>query len=213
LTNPKYTGYRGIHDVYSYFSEIHKDCNGTMIEVQYRTQHHHAWATANEVFTMLNPYQRTKFDQADADYMEFFRLTSEIFARVFDNMNSVYPNMTDEELLGNLSTINARIWMEEKLRNINVAKQHIKNATAILRFKSDGGLEIIPVPSFRKAMDFYFELEKEYPNDDVVLVNSKDASGIRSAYRNYFSDTTDFLSYLDYAKNVLTQSTLNLATM
>jgi hypothetical protein len=44
------------------------------------------------------------------------------------------------------------------------------------------------------------------PTDDVVLVNSRDASGIRSAYRNYFSDTTDFLGYLDHARKELSSS-------
>jgi len=32
------------------------------------------------------------------------------------------------------------------------------------------------------------------------LVNAPEAGDIRSAYRNYFSDTTEFLLYLDEAK-------------
>lgn len=69
IKRPKHTGYRGVHDVYSYTATTLKNafCNGTMIEVQFRTVHHHAWATANEVVTMITPGQRTKFNQADAE--------------------------------------------------------------------------------------------------------------------------------------------------
>jgi len=124
LKAPKKTGYRGIHDVYAYnsTSEKHKSCNGTMIEVQYRTVHHHAWSTANEVVTMITPGQRTKFNQADENYMEFFRLSSEMFARVFDGMTSVYPNLPNDVLVKKFDEIERKTWLLNRLKGLNVAR-------------------------------------------------------------------------------------------
>ena len=88
---PKDTGYRGIHDIYIYYSDS-KSCsvaNGLMIEVQFRTSAQHAWATANEIITMTTD-NRTKFNSGDTRYLEFFRLSSEIIARTAEQKNSVY---------------------------------------------------------------------------------------------------------------------------
>ena len=38
-----------------------------------------------------------------------------------------------------------------------------------------------------------FQLEKDNPDDNVVLVQADTFEQIRSAYRNYFSDATEFL--------------------
>ena len=51
ISEPKSTGYRGIHDVYSYDvnSQGGKIYNGLLIEIQYRTNVQHAWANKSEV--------------------------------------------------------------------------------------------------------------------------------------------------------------------
>ena len=59
LLRPKPTGYRGIHDVYSYDvnsknGELHK---GLLVEIQYRTLVQHAWATAVEVIGFITENQ------------------------------------------------------------------------------------------------------------------------------------------------------------
>ena len=49
ITNPKDSGYRGVHDVYAYKSKKGYDrsdkWNGLLVEIQYRTIYQHAWAT------------------------------------------------------------------------------------------------------------------------------------------------------------------------
>ena len=152
---------------------------------------------------MITPGQRTKFSQADADYMEFFKLASEMFARSFDNMNSVYPELSNDELLARFDEVEKRTWLTSRLKGLNVAREHIRSGTVVLRFTPGQELVVTPVPRFQDAMRFYFRAESEHPEDDVVLVNAPDAGGIRSAYRNYFSDTTEFLHYLDVAMGVL----------
>jgi len=72
-----------------------------------------------------------------------------------------------------------------------------------LRFARSKNLFVMPVPPFHEALKFYFQAERDFPEDDVVLVNAPEAGDIRSAYRNYFSDTADFLLYLQQAKRKL----------
>lgn len=211
IQNPRSTGYRGIHDVYSYRSRTPGliYCNGTMVEVQYRTIHQHAWSTANEVVTMITPGQRTKFNQADSSYIEFFRLSSEIFARAFDKMYSVYPDLSNDKLLNKFQNNVKETWLLNRLKGLNVVRQHIGRGAVVLRFTANQKLIVTPVPLFQDAMKFYFQAERDYPEDDIVLVNAPDASGIRSAYRNYFSDTTEFLSYIEQASDILEQDGSN----
>ena len=88
ITNPKESGYRGIHDVYAYQSKKGYDrsdkWNGLLVEIQYRTIYQHAWATAVEVADYLTNC-RAKFSQGNSDQQEFFRYASEIIARAYEN--------------------------------------------------------------------------------------------------------------------------------
>ena len=61
-------------------------------------------------------------------------------------------------------------------------------------------METVSFNEFSKANDEYFKLEKQYPDDDIVLVRTDDKSvgqTIRDAFRNYFADTTDFIDYVE----------------
>jgi len=206
IKTPRSTGYRGVHDIYSYNSGStnHLKYNGTMIEVQYRTIHTHAWATANEVITMTTG-QRTKFNNADRNYLEFFRLSSEIFARAFDDRTSVYPDETDSSIISKFDALDKILHITQRLKLLNIARADIENfdGGVVLRFESDGSLYIHPVPRFQNSIEYYFRIEKENPSSDVVLVNSAEAGHIRSAYRNYFSDTTEFLDFLSSGRKKL----------
>jgi putative GTP pyrophosphokinase len=56
------------------------------------------------------------------------------------------------------------------------------------------------------ATDLYFSLEKNNPGDDIVLVRAETFGEIRSAYRNYFQDTEDFVRYVDNGISNIFQS-------
>ena len=49
IAMPKISGYRGIHLIYSYLSDRKETYNGHTIEIQFRTELQHAWATAVEI--------------------------------------------------------------------------------------------------------------------------------------------------------------------
>ncbi len=198
IKNPKSSGYRGIHDVYEYNpkSKQGKPFAGLLMELQYRTQAQHAWATAVEVVSRITENQ-PKFDRGDERYKEFFRLASEIIARVHERSHSVYKDLPDKELVDRLLAVDSEINIIRMLRGLHVIYDERKyGGNMILQF-SPRGLTIHEVGSDQDATTEYFRLEKENPNDDIVLVNADTFDEIRSAYRNYFSDPSEFLDYLN----------------
>jgi ppGpp synthetase/RelA/SpoT-type nucleotidyltranferase len=199
IKHPKPTGYRSVHDIYVYdtSSMEHGALNGLMLELQYRTKAQHAWATAVEVITRITENQ-PKFDRGDERYKEFFRLTSEIIARTHEGCHSCYPDLSDRELLEHYVNVDGEIGVFQTLRGVAVI--HSSGTTGgnvILRFTKDGDLRLHFVSRGRVPTEVYFDLEREHPDDDIVLVKADTFAEIRSAYRNYFSDTADFLAYVE----------------
>jgi hypothetical protein len=94
IKKPKPTGYRGIHDVYTYQvnSAGGTPWNGLKLEIQYRTLPQHAWATAVEVADLITS-NRIKFADATQHYLRYFQLSSEIIARTAENSSSCCADM------------------------------------------------------------------------------------------------------------------------
>jgi ppGpp synthetase/RelA/SpoT-type nucleotidyltranferase len=194
--HPRNTGYRGIHDIYEYnASGSHADCNGLLLELQYRTREQHAWATAVEIITRVTE-NHPKFVRGDERYIEYFRLTSEIIARASEGLKSCYPDMPARELVERFNDLDHDIGVSALLRAITVTQMpsSAPGGNMILRFPVDGELRIHRVPPGRSPTDMYFELERVFPDDDIVLVRAETLADIRIAYRNYFSDTRAFLA-------------------
>ncbi|MCA3562760.1 MAG: RelA/SpoT domain-containing protein [Methylocystis sp.] len=198
IKRAKFTGYRGVHDIYSYFSQSLDSsvANGLMIEIQYRTKIQHAWATANEIVTMTTQH-RTKFAVGDERYLEFFKIVSEIFARAFENTRGCLAEIDNSDLIKRFKEIDNEINLVRFLNNLPVVYRNIdfKNS-AVLQFTKEN-LIVHKIPLFANAQDTYFKIEKEYPDDDIVLVLSETFDQIRSAYRNYFSDSKEFNQLLN----------------
>jgi GTP pyrophosphokinase len=95
-----------------------------------------------------------------------------------------------------LLAVEAEINVVRMLKGLHVIYDERKyGGNMILQF-SQRGLTIHDVGSDQDATTEYFRLEKENPDDDIVLVNADTFDEIRSAYRNYFSDPSEFLDYL-----------------
>ncbi len=69
IANPKPTGYRGVHDVYAYDvqSRVGRHLKGLLVEIQYRTDIQHAWATSVEIIGHITASQ-PKFERGDIRY-------------------------------------------------------------------------------------------------------------------------------------------------
>ncbi len=201
IKTPKDTGYRGIHDVYEYDvnSESGKSLAGLYIEIQYRTLVQHAWATAVEVVGFITESQ-PKFQQGDKRYEDEMALASEILARAHEGLKGPFPEKSDRNVLEEFLAVDKDLSLLKTLRGLNQAKSAVTDKkNAILIFSDKGELEI---RSFRDATDALralFSLEEEMPHNDIVLVRADSGDGVRLAFRNYFSDVSDFISLIESA--------------
>lgn len=222
VRNPKKSGYRGVHDEYEYHSRPASDrsnlWDGLLLEIQYRTIYQHAWATAVEVAGNLTN-NLTKFDKGDENQKEFFRLTSEIIARTCENQSSCYADMTDDELVRRFETLEKNIALLHRLKQLKAMKKVIidRRNNVILHFIFNGRkeprLEAHVFKSLASANDVYFQMEKDYPEDDIVLVRTNDdriGKSIRDAFRNYFIDTSDYIEYVENGLKILKREILPL---
>lgn len=205
IETPKSTGYRGIHDVYAYDvnSKNGDRYKGLLIEIQYRTQVQHAWATAVEVIGFITENQ-PKFQQGDERYLECMALASEMLARVYEERFGPYPDMPDELLLRRFEVLDNELNLVRTLTGLNTAEtETTRNRNTILVFKPDGDLEVHSYRDATEALHDLFRLENENPDLDIVLVKADTSEEIRMAFKNYFSDAKDFVRYLTQAQREL----------
>lgn len=199
IQNPKTDGYRGVHDIYEYNvgSLLGRDYNGLLLELQYRTVYQHAWATSVEIIGMITENQ-PKFHAGDERHIEFFRLTSEIIARVYERTNSCYPDISDNDLVKSLRRLDGEIHTLAVLKGLNRStKQMGGRKNVILSLSSGGNLDLFAYAKGADALRKYFQLEKLQNGADIVLVKGDTAADIRLAYKNYFSDPDDFVRYVE----------------
>lgn len=205
IKHPKDDGYRGIHDVYKYNvgSVGGKNWNGLQLELQYRTIYQHAWATSVEVVGLVTANQ-PKFNVGDERHKEFFRLTSEIIARTCEGSTSCHADLAPDELIDRFDAIEAEINLLRTLKGINgVNEEVLSGKNVILVFKQESQLDIFTYTRSKDAIDEYFKLEKSGSGEDIVYVSADSGEDVRSAFRNYFSDTRDFVIYVEEGRKIL----------
>ena len=199
IKNPKPTGYRGIHDVYEYDvrSEAGKNLAGLYIEIQYRTLVQHAWATAVEVIGFITESQ-PKFQKGDNRYGVAMALASEILARTHEGRKGPLPELSDADLLRSFLSIDKELALIQMLDGLTQAKTDISDKrNTILNFSEDGSLEVKSYRDATEALRALFDLEKKFPNNDIVLVRADSSDEVRLAFKNYFSDAKEFIRLIE----------------
>jgi putative GTP pyrophosphokinase len=199
IKSPKPTGYRGVHDVYSYDvnSRQGRHLKGLLIEIQYRTLVQHAWATAVEVIGFITESQ-PKFEQGDTRYQLAMSYASEILARRHESRFGPFPDLSNGEVVRRFLTIDSEIHLLRTLRGLDsVQHQGDHKRNAILIFSPEGELEVKHFRTAPDALRALFELERQRPSHDIVLVRADSDEEVRLAFRNYFSDASDFLTLID----------------
>jgi putative GTP pyrophosphokinase len=201
IKKPKSTGYRGIHDVYSYNvrSESGKNLKGLLVEIQYRTNIQHAWATAVEVIGFITESQ-PKFEEGDQRYQNAMSLASEILSRVYEDCKGPHPELNNSDLVKKFLKLDSELGLLKTLRGLNAADTSItEKKNTILIFSADGDLEIRTYKGATEALKALFQFEKDLPSCDIVLVKADTSEEVRYAFKNYFTDAKDFIYYVDEA--------------
>lgn len=195
---PKATGYRGIHDVYRYRvadSSSGASWNGLRVEIQYRTQAQHAWATAVEISDVLDN-ARIKFDRGVNGRRErLFALCSEIIARTHEKMRGPMPQLTDFEVLDELNAIEAELGVIGRLRRLAANAVEVPKSKNLVLVFADK-LEITGFRSMQQALDYRNQVEFLNPEWDSVFVRAEKPAEVSGAFRNYFRDSEQFVRLL-----------------
>jgi putative GTP pyrophosphokinase len=195
IKHPKATEYRGIHDIYEYNvnSKSGKQYKGLLVEIQYRTAVQHAWATCVEVIGFITESQ-PKFQRGDERYERAMLLASEIIARTAEGMSSCIPNLPSEELFSQFQILDSELNLMSMLRGLRSVKSTFSlKRNAILIISKDSKLEIKTYRDAPSALRALFELERDNPGKDVVLVKADTSEEVRTAFKNYFSDANEFI--------------------
>ena len=206
ITEPKASGYRGIHLIYKYRNKQVPAYDGLFIELQFRTKLQHTWATSVETMgTFLG--KALKSSQGNKEWLNFFALTSSAFAYVEKT-----PRVPGFEQLSKTETIGAVMAAEKKLGVINKMTAFTIAANMIHENSNKKGwyYHLIILDSINKKVQIksfsrdqlkaatvaYSNAEKRSRSGEKteqVLVSAGPLQSLRTAYPNYFLDTRDFI--------------------
>lgn len=206
IERPKFTGYRGIHDVYRHFPrgsirrQEKKPWDGLLVELQYRTRAQHAWATAVEISDLLDG-ERTKFELDTSERGRFFAIASEIIARRHEGLTKAFLEASTQDLQNDLQDLESKMGI---LRRLELLKQFedeesLQNHNVLNIYRKEDGsleLEILPFKTAAPAIEKASELEGSEDSVNAVYVRSDNPKQLRSAYRNYFYDPVDFVKII-----------------
>lgn len=212
LTQPKNTGYRGIHRIYECYDKTPSSpWKGFKIEVQLRTKLQHLWATTIEVVDLCEGKAlKTNPFESDKRWTEFFFIMSEFFAEE-DGFISL-SNTKKSEYKSRLQALNNSIGAYNKLASFKAVfslkeieeKSSGKHLAVLMIDESKGVVSYAFYSESQKqsALNRY-SAEENHESNNVLLVQMDDIKSIRAAYPNYLIDTSEFLSKF----NTITLST------
>jgi len=210
ISEPKDSGYRGIHLIYQYRSDRAPEHNGRLIEIQLRSRLQHAWATAVETVGVFLD-QALKSSEGSADWLRFFALAGSAFAQ--REQLPLVPRTPDSgaELRDSIDALWADLKVARRLSDYGQALQvhddfprgsyyfvlHLQPSTA----SESSQLKVIGFPKdlLDAATEKYLEVEKtlvSQSGSQAVLVASESMVALKRAYPNYFLDTQVFIREL-----------------
>lgn len=208
ITNPKPDGYRGIHLVYKYHTNLrkYKPHDGLRIEIQLRSRLQHEWATAVETVDLFTT-QALKSSIGEEPWKRFFLLMSAVFA--IKEKRTIPPNVPGlwDDLRDELRGIATALRVEQMLSAWSIVVREFRPdkvsgaGTFLLSLdtnKNELLLKQYTQEQQQQASGDYVEEEKrilEAPQAGrhAVLVSVGSIKALRQAYPSFYADTTAFL--------------------
>ncbi len=207
IGNPRDSGYRGIHLIYSYQSDFKKEYTGLKIEIQLRSRLQHAWATAVETVDAFTG-QALKGGRGEEDWTRFFALMAAYVA--IKEKTALVPDTPqghdlNDEILGYAQKLEVEGHLHAYSTAIKTFEQDVGKGTRYYLLQLDTKtkqIEITGYPArlYKQAETDYTQAEKRgfnKPEQDAVLVSVGSLSELKRAYPNYFADTHVFLKILE----------------
>ncbi len=198
---PQPTGYRGVHLVYEYRASKAAYV-GHKVEVQIRTELQHMWATAVETLDLFGG-TRLKYGEGDSDHSRFFLIASSLMALQEQLPQPEGAPGTARQLRDELHDLDNRLGISRRLTNYAAFVRHSDSAlgrstSLILELRLvEQALYVSYFETNAEAADKLAEIElRNDDNIDAVLVTMSKLSQLRTAYPNYFADTTNFVRFV-----------------
>jgi hypothetical protein len=209
VSNPRDSGYRGIHLIYSYQSDRKTEFNGLKIEIQLRSRQQHAWATAVETVDTFTG-QALKGGEGKDEWKRFFALTATYIAT--KERTAIVPNtpQDNQQLKKEIADYAQKLEVDGHLQayraTMDSFEKSLKGARYYLLQLDTKAWHVnitgYPAKSLAIADADYIKAEKEglgKPERDAVLVAVGSLSELKRGYPNYFADTHVFLGILKEA--------------
>ncbi len=210
ISSPKSNGYRSVHLVYRFRSDSpeHSCYNGQRIEIQLRSRLQHYWATAVETYsTFSGEALKSNIDRRNGSiFLPSYQARSPsrkinpLSQRVPDNIAEIIPEL--RALYKSLNVNNVlRGWAVITKVTAEDTHEEIREAAMYLLVLNPETFSTSLFPYVKEKMAeanaHYAQVEKDNPNLQAVLVSVDSVAALRTAYPNYFLDTTAFLQEVD----------------
>lgn len=208
VLKPKDSGYRGVHFVYRYRNHGAPDYNGLRIEVQMRTRHQHAWATAVETMGIFLD-SALKSSEGPDDWLRFFAIAGSAIAHIEGRQGVPgYDGLTTIQINRLVADVAAQIGVREKLSAFGSAIEAIhanRRQGSFYLLVLDPVSKQVRLQAFSKdrfdvATQAYLEEEQRIvpgSQQQAVLVSTASIEALKRAYPNFFLDTHEFLKILE----------------
>jgi ppGpp synthetase/RelA/SpoT-type nucleotidyltranferase len=204
IKQPRDSGYRGIHLVYSYYSDRKPTYNGLKIEVQLRTRLQHAWATAVETIDAFTD-QALKGGKGEQQWQRFFAVMGTYIAK--KEKCPIVPDTPSTEgglryqimYLARVLEVDAHLQAYQA--TLQYLEQDVKGARYYL-LELDSKAWTVNIRGFKtpqEGLDRYADAEKRninHPGRDAVLVSAGNLEELKRVFPNYLADTHVFLRTL-----------------
>lgn len=206
IANPKATGYRSTHLVFSYQSTAREAYNGLRCEIQVRTADQHAWATAVEVAGFFLG-QNLKASKGQASWLRFFQVAGAVIAHKEGGEMVPGTSSNRAEVVQELKQLAHDLNVWDWMRGFHLAPTAVTKDTPKGKAKVFWYLVEICI-SKRRVRWWTFSLaqtanaNKAYadaelaahddPDTSVVLVSADGMKSLKAAYASFFGDTAGF---------------------
>jgi putative GTP pyrophosphokinase len=206
VQNPKPSGYRSVHFIYKYHSNVDK-YNSLRVELQIRTKLQHYWATAVETAGIITKTS-LKSSQGPDEWLEFFKIVSSLFA-IKENLPvlEIHKENTMQELMVECYNYCEKLKVIDTLKALRVTTEHLEKQKFpgdyylihINIEKQEVSLNVFNKSKYFEATQRYLQLEKKLDDTKsaVVLVSATSFKSLKQAYPSYFLDTSEFLNSLE----------------
>lgn len=210
ISNPRASGYRGIHLIYRYFSDRIQTWNGLQVEMQLRTKLQHAWATTVETIGMLRE-EALKSSLGNPQWLRFFALMGSIHA-IRERRPIVRGTpQTEKDLAKELKDLSKRLNATDTLDTyatvLRIPQHPTLRQASYFLMRLQPTQNRVQVTGFRlnqlqEATQQYLATERtivENTGEQAVLVSVDSLKNLRRAYPNYFLDARVFTDSLHQA--------------